>query len=168
MRHLCCLFVLGGAGLLAQNPLTDAVTARYQPVRDNLIATAEAMPEDAYEFKLTPAQRSFAGWIGHVAMGNYHFFSLIKGEAAPENPALHSMTAKAALVKAVKDSFAYCDTALQGMTDQKALSPVTVNGKQSYPVQSMVGLIASANEHYGNLVGYLRSKGITPPSSTKH
>ncbi|HZU23895.1 MAG TPA: DinB family protein [Bryobacteraceae bacterium] len=167
MRHLCCLFLLGGAGLLAQNPLTDSVTARYKSIRENLVAAAEAMPEDGYQFKLTPAQRSFGGWIGHVAMGNYHFCAIIKGEVAPENPGLHELTEKAALVKAISDSFAYCDAALLGMTDQKALSGVTVAGKTVYPVEGMIGLIASTNEHYGNLVGYLRTKGITPPSSRK-
>jgi len=168
MRHLSCLLLIGAAGLMGQNALTDAVMSRYQSARQNLMGAAEAMPEDGYQFKLTPAQRSFGAWIGHVAMGNYHFCSIIKGEAQPNNDAVHSMTSKADLVKAVNDSFAYCDAALQGMTDQKALTAVSIDGKQTFPVQGMIGLIASTNEHYGNLVGYLRSKGITPPSSQKH
>jgi len=156
-----------GSMAFAQNPLTDAFQARYQSMRDNLVQSAEAMPEDSYNFKLTPEQRPFSGWIGHVAMGNYHFCSMIKGEKAPDTSALHDKTGKADLVKAIKDSFEYCDRELQGITDQKALTAVQADGKQVYPVQAMISLVASTNEHYGNLVGYLRSKGITPPSSRK-
>lgn len=166
MRSLCCLILFASAAL-AQNPLTDSFQARYKSMRQNLVQTAELMPEDAYGFKLTPEQRPFGGWIGHVAMGNYHFCSMIKGEKAPDTSALHDKTGKADLVKAIKESFDYCDAALQGMTDQKALAGIQVDGKTVYPVEAMISLVASTNEHYGNLVGYLRSKGITPPSSRK-
>ena len=168
MRTVSCSLLLLCSGALAQNPLTDAFMARYKSVRQNLVQSAEVMPADAYDFRLTPAQRPFGGWMAHVAMGNYYMCSAIKGEAAPDMAALHSMTTKADLGKAINASFDYCDAALEGMTDQKALTAVTVGGKQVWPVQSMFSLIASANEHYGNVVGYLRMKGITPPSSQKH
>src|SRR5450432_3258939 len=100
-------------------------------------------------------------------MGNMSYCATIKGEAAPDPGHVHDLTGKADLVAAIQKSFEYCDEALQGMTDQKALSEVTVNGKKVYPVQGMIGVVASGNEHYGNLVGYLRSKGITPPSSAR-
>jgi phage gp46-like protein len=77
---------------------------------------------------------------------------------------MHTMTDKKDLSQALKKSFDYCDAALVGMTDQKALTAVSVNGKQVYPVQGMVSLVSSDNEHYGNMVGYLRSQGIVPPS----
>ena len=112
MRSLCCLILLASAAL-AQNPLTDAFQGRYKSMRQNLVQSAELMPEDAYGFKLTPEQRPFGGWIGHVAMGNYHFCSMIKGEKAPDTSALHDKTAKADLRKAIKESFDYCDAALQ-------------------------------------------------------
>lgn len=166
MRSLCCVILFGSVAF-ARNPLTDAFQARYQSMRQNLVEAAEAMPEESYNFKLTPEQRPFGGWIGHVAMGSYHFCSMIKGEKAPDMASLHEKTAKADLVKAIKESFDYCDRAAQGMTDQKALTAVQVEGKQVYPVQGMMSLVASMNEHYGNLVGYLRTKGITPPSSRK-
>jgi hypothetical protein len=53
------------------------------------------------------------------------------------------------------------------MTDAKATAQATVADRKVYPVQPMVSLVASLNEHYGNLVGYLRSKGIVPPSSAR-
>ena len=151
----------------SKNPLTDAFMARYQTIKQNLIETAEAMPEEAYSFKLTPAQRDFGAWVAHTAQGNYSYCATMKGEKTPDTAHLHDMTGKAALTKAIKDAFDYCDAALKDMTDEKALAAHSVGGKQSYPVQGMVALLASDNEHYGNMVGYLRSKGVTPPSTAR-
>jgi hypothetical protein len=155
--------------LLAQlgNPLTEAVTGRYKAVSQNLIETAEVMPEEFYSYRLTPAQRPFGEWIGHTAMGNYNFCAAIKGEKPPETKHLHEMSGKAQLSKALLESFQYCDAALKDMNDRKALAEIVAGDKKIYPVQGMVALVSSDNEHYGNLVGYLRSKGLTPPSTAR-
>ncbi len=163
-------FLILFASILASqtaNPLTDAVTGRYRGIKQNLIESAEVMPEASYAFRLTPPQRTYAEWIGHVVIGNYNFCSVIKGEKAPATEHIHAMTGKGALSKTLLESFQYCDAALQGMTDQKALAAVTVGDKKVFPVQGMVNLVSSHNEHYGNIVGYLRSKGIVPPSTAR-
>jgi hypothetical protein len=80
------LLLLAAAAVAAhaQNPLTDAVMARYKGIRQSLIDSAEVMPADAYSFKLTPAQRTFAEWIDHVPTDNYNFCATIKAEKAPD------------------------------------------------------------------------------------
>jgi len=100
-------------------------------------------------------------------MGNYNFCAIIKGDKTPDTHHLHALTGKAELSKALVESFEYCDSALKGMDDRKAMAEITVGDKKVYPVQGMVNLVSSENEHYGNIVGYLRSKGITPPSSAR-
>ena len=120
------------------------------------------MPEENYPYKLSPEQRPYSAWVEHTAMGNYGFCSAIQGSPAPDM-GKHGVTGKIELQKALKDSFEYCDAAFSVITDQKALAES--GGK--YPVTAMVGLIASLNEHYGNMVGYLRTKGITPPSTAR-
>jgi len=167
MKTICLLLLSCGAVMAqSQNPLTDAVMARYKTIRQNLIESAEAMPEDAYNFRLTPPQRPFGEWIGHTAMGNYNYCAMIKGQPA-DTHALHGLEGKAALSKALAQSFEFCDSALKDMDDRKALTEVTIGDKKVYPVQGMIGLVSSGNEHYGNIVGYMRSKGITPPSSAR-
>jgi uncharacterized damage-inducible protein DinB len=157
------------SGLFAQsNPLTEAVRSRYQSIRQNLVETADVFPDDAYSYRLTPAQRNVAEWLAHTAMGNYAFCASIKGEKTPQAAqAAGKASAKPEVVKALRESFAYCDAALEGMTDEKALMPGGSGAKPVAPVQGMISLIASANEHYGNLVGYMRSKGIVPPSTAR-
>jgi hypothetical protein len=168
MKVTLALLTISACAFAQSNPLTDAVKGRYRTIKQNLVESAEAVPESGYSFKLTPGQRPFGEWIGHTAVGNYNFCAQIKGEQTPDAAQqAGAASGKAALVKAIKDVFAYCDAALEGMTDAKALKSVDVGGKQVYPVQGMVALIASDNEHYGNLVGYLRSLGITPPSTAR-
>ena len=164
---LACGALAFTSAALAENPLTDSVMTRYKRLRLDVSESAEVMPEPAYSFRLTPAQRTFAEWVGHTTMGNFSFCAAIKGEKAPDTESIHHMTAKSELSKALLDSFNYCDEALRGMTDQKALTAYTLNGKAGYPVQGMVNLVSSTNEHYGNMVGYMRAKGVTPPSTAR-
>lgn len=166
MRATCLL--LAGLPLLAQNPVTDAAKASYNRIKQNLIETAAVMPESDYGYKLSPPQRAFGEWIEHTAQSAYTFCAGMQGAAPPDIikslPGLHK---KAELQSALKASFDYCDAAFQGMNDQKAAAEVAIGDRKVYPVTPMIGIVASLNEHYGNLVGYLRTKGIVPPSSAR-
>ncbi|MDP8980771.1 MAG: DinB family protein [Acidobacteriota bacterium] len=161
MRILALWFLTAACLLAESNPLTKAVTARYSSAKQFLTRSSEIMPEADYSFKLSVSQRPFSEWIQHTAMGNYGFCSAIGSGARPDTANIHDATKKEELVAALKQSFDYCDEALKSMDDAKALAET--GGK--YPVNAMIGLIASLNDHYGNIVGYLRAKGLTPPSS---
>jgi hypothetical protein len=164
----CVLLLALALPLGAQNPVTDAVKASYSRIKQNLIETADVVPESGYSFKLTPAQRTFGEWIEHTAQSAYNFCAGIQGAPPPEAmKALHGMTSKADLSGALKASFAYCDAALSGMNDKTASTEVAIGDRKIFPVTPMVGMIGSLNEHYGNLVGYMRSQGIVPPSSAR-
>jgi hypothetical protein len=155
---LCCSLILGT--LQAQNYLTTAATQRYfNVIRKSLEASADAMPADKYSFKLTPAQMTFAAWLDHSTQRNYSDCAALKGESVPaaEQQAA-SLTEKAEVSKALKDSFAYCADALKGMDDQKAISSAKIS-------TAFLHLIVHNNEIYGNIVGYLRVSGIVPPST---
>lgn len=148
------------------NPLTTAVTERFNRVRIDAEESAEVMPEAKYTFRLTDAQRTFAEWIAHLATGNYSFCSVIRGEKPPEKTKqLPSLKTKAELVPALKESFAYCAEVLKTMDDQKALAPAGPNNVP--PVRGMINLVSSDNEHYGNIVGYMRANNIVPPSTAR-
>lgn len=155
MRLLLAV-VLALPSLFAQGPFTEAIMAAYERVKTNLIETAAAMPEEHYEFRLTPQQRPFSEWLAHTAMGNYSFCAAIRGTQAPSDT--HTAAAakgKADIQAALKASFDYCDATLKEASDQKS------------PAKPMIALVTSLNEHYGNLVGYLRAKGVVPPSTAR-
>lgn len=150
----------------APNPLTAIVTERFERLRLDVEESAEVMPAEKYTFRLTDGQRAFGEWVAHVIGGNYNYCSVIRGEGQPERAkAVHQLKTKAELVPAVKESFVYCADALKDMNDQKALAPAGPN--RVPPVRGMVNLVSSQNEHYGNMVGYMRANNIVPPSTAR-
>src|SRR5690349_456194 len=119
-RVLLCMCSMT-AMLSAQNNLKTTVTQRYfNGVRRNLEAAADAMPAAKYGFKLTDGQMSFGEWINHSTDRNYSDCAMLKGEAAPDAAKkVASLKDKAEVSQALKDSFAYCAAALEGIDDQK-------------------------------------------------
>jgi len=158
-KTLVCLCLAVGS-LAAQNTLTTTATQRYfNAIRRNLEASADVMPADKYSFRLTEGQMTFGEWLIHSAQRNYSDCATLKSESVPEaEKQLAGLKDKAEISKAVKDSFAYCASALETMNDQKALS----SPQMSY---AFLHIIVHNNEIYGNIVGYLRSVGIVPPST---
>ena len=148
------------ATLYAQNNLTTAAVQRYfNPIRRNLEASAELMPAEKYSFRLTPGQNTFAEWMNHSSERNYRDCSTLRGEPAPEvAKRLPSLKEKAEVTQALKDSFAYCATTLEKMDDLRAGSSPEISA-------AFLHVIVHNNEIYGNVVGYLRSSGIVPPST---
>jgi uncharacterized damage-inducible protein DinB len=126
------------------------------------------MSDADYSFKPTDEVRSYGQIVGHVANANYMFCSTALGEKSPAAADIEkTKTTKADLVQALKDSFAYCDKAYDGMTDTLALQKVKLFGHE----MPALGVLTFNNmhdyEHYGNIVTYLRLKNIVPPSSEK-
>ena len=164
--------MLGAAMLSAQTPAatengyTSALRVRWNAVKRNVAASAQAMPEANYSFKPTPDVRSFGELIGHLTNEHYLLCSPAKGEKNPQAAMdFEKKTAKADLVKALNDSIAYCDAVYMAAKDEpKAITPFSAT-QQDTPFRVMMLNITHDSEHYGNIVTYLRLKGIVPPSS---
>jgi uncharacterized damage-inducible protein DinB len=128
-------------------------------------SAAQKMPETEYSFRPDPGSRSFAEILGHIADANYLFCSAVVGENNPSSNIEKTKTTKAELIPALRDAFVYCDRAYSALSDENAHETVKAFGQE----RNRLGVLwfnASHNlEHYGNLVVYLRSKGIVPPSS---
>src|SRR6266436_1413411 len=86
---------------------SQALLDNWNDIGRKLIAMAEDMPDDKYDFKPVPAQRSFAEQLLHAAGANYFFINPVKGLAAPEgDPKRAEFKTKAAVVDYVRKSFA--------------------------------------------------------------
>jgi uncharacterized damage-inducible protein DinB len=146
------------------NTSTQAAKAQWDMIKVNLSKTAAKVPEEVYAFKPTPAVRSLGEIIGHVADSNFGICAVAAGEKPPQSGFEKGKTKKADLMKAMNDSIAYCDKVLAGMTDQKGMEKTDFLGGTPR-LFVLVFNIGHCNEHYGNLVTYMRLKGIVPPSS---
>ena len=143
-----------------------AVRGLYQTVRGYIIGAAEEMPDAQYSFKPTPEVRSFGELVGHVANSGYMFCAPVLGEQAPQMPDAEKLTTKAELVSAVKASFAYCDKAYD-VDPMKAEAALQFFGQPHTGLSVLAFNMGHAFEHYGNMVTYLRLKGMVPPSSQR-
>jgi uncharacterized damage-inducible protein DinB len=150
------------------NPITASEKGVYTLVSGEVVAAAEKMPEQNYSFKPTPEVRSFGQLVGHVADAQYGFCSTAAGEPEPMKDIEKTKTTKADLVIALKDAIAYCNKVYAGMTDAQGSQMVKVMNYDLARLTVLSVNTAHTDEHYGNMVTYLRLKGIVPPSSEKH
>jgi uncharacterized damage-inducible protein DinB len=147
------------------NPLSAGQKMIYGYVSDIVVRSAEKMPEENYAFKPTPDVRSFGQIVGHVADAQYMFCSAVLGEKNPGLEIEKTKTTKADLVKALKDAVAYCNRAHDGMTDATATQTVKVMGGDQAKLTVLSFNNVHTIEHYGNIITYMRLKGLVPPSS---
>jgi uncharacterized damage-inducible protein DinB len=152
-------------GVTAENPLTSWNKIAYARLKNILARSAEKMPEENYGFKPVDTVRSYGQIVGHVADAQYLFCSLAMGEKGPGLDIEHTKTSKADLVAALNTAFAYCDKAYDSMTDASAVQTIKLFGNDAPRMSALIVNNMHNMEHYGNLVTYMRIKGIVPPSS---
>ncbi len=147
------------------NPFSAMNKRGYERTKGILLRSAEKMPEENYSFKPVDTVRSYGQIIGHLADAQYLFCSIAAGEKNPDLQIEKTKTSKADLIAALKDGFAYCDKVYGSMTDAAATQTVKFFGNDA-PKYALLSLNVGHNmEHYGNLVTYMRMKGIVPPTS---
>jgi len=148
---------------------SKAVVDSWNDIGRKLIAMAEDFPEDKYDFKPTPAQRSFAEQLLHAGGVNYYFINPLTGKKPPadEDMKRDQYKTKADIVAMVKKSFADGASAITGKGD-KGLSDLVVDpfgNQQVRVIDYAYGFIEHCGEHYGQLVVYYRLAGLVPPES---
>ena len=148
---------------------SQALLDSWNDIGRKLSAMAEDFPEDKYDYKPTPAQRSFAEQLLHAAGANYFFINPATGKKMPagEDPKRSDYKSKSDIVTFVKKSFEDGAAAIKAKGD-KGMSDLLVDpfANQQTRMSDMAwGLIEHNGEHYGQLVGYYRTVGLVPPES---
>jgi len=142
-----------------------AVKGMWQAMTNYIITAAEQMPEKDYAFRPTHDVRTFGEMVGHVAGAQAMICAAALGEkGGAEDDIEKTAKTKAALVAALKTTTQYCQRAY-AQTDAASAATTTLFGN-SMPRMNALAMNATHNaEHYGNLVTYLRIRGMVPPSS---
>jgi uncharacterized damage-inducible protein DinB len=149
----------------AANPLLASSKVFYQNAKQDILRSAEKMPEDKYAFKPVDSVRTYGQILAHVADGQYEFCGAAAGKQE-EKDVEHTAKTKPEIVAALKTAFAYCDAIYAGMSDAKAVEMIPAFGGAKITRLSMLDFnVAHTMEHYGNLVTYMRIEGLVPPSS---
>ena len=144
-----------------------SVAALQKQVSGVILRSAEKMKEEDFGYKPTPDVRSFGQLLGHIADAQYMFCASVIGEKVAPKGIEKTMTAKADLKKALEEAFAYCDKAY-AISDSSAAEAVPFFGRAPRAKIGILSFNVGHNfEHYGNLVTYMRLKGVVPPSSER-
>jgi uncharacterized damage-inducible protein DinB len=192
----CCLLSVGSLVAAAQmkNPLPEgppagtaatpaaALDSQLSLIELEMMSAVKAMPADKFGFApaatiFVPGQktefpsgiRTFAQQATHVAEANYYFASLISGAKLDvDTKAIEKMTAKDDVVAALAASFAYAHKAVATLTPENAWI-VIKSPEPGFATHATMAafLVAHANDHYGQMVEYLRMNAVVPPASAR-
>ena len=147
--------------------IPSELQGNYARIKVNVMKAADKMPADAYSFKPTPDIRTFARVVNHVTEAQMHICGAANGSTTDAKVPAETAD-KAAIVDALKASFAECDKAYAGLTDANMAELLSGMGPTKRSRLSLLwGNVSHDNEQYATLSLYLRLKGIVPPSSEK-
>lgn len=181
LKYICLLLVgslLFISHSLAQKSLTPAIERLFTKIETDILTAAEAMPEDKFNF--TPDSlhiansnfkdvRTFAGQIKHLATDNIFMWSAITGDPVREDiedvNGPKALKTKREIIDYLKSSFAIGRKAIASITDRNAMDKIEYMWRELPRLDLAFYALTHSNEHYGQMVVYLRLCGITPPAT---
>ncbi len=147
------------------DPLVSVSKSIYAISKDDLLRSAEKIPDSLWAFQPTKDVRTVAQMFAHVADGQYEFCGVAAEGKSVSKDIEKTRKTKPEIVAALNEAFAYCDAAYAKMTDANAAETFRFFGMSMTRLGAMDFNTAHNMEHYGNLVTYMRINGIVPPSS---
>ena len=136
----------------------------YNQTKKTVVAAAEAMPAENFSFKPTPEIRSYGELFTHVAQVQTGICAVISGAPFERKPP-PTATTKDEAIAVLKKSFDACDAAFATVTDANATDFTGQGFMRGSKLGNIQKNTAHNNEMYGQMVVYLRLKGIVPPST---
>jgi len=157
------------------NPITLAFKTSGARYAGWLTSAFDSIPASKYGFKPTPVQQSVGYVAQHLESANYQLCSRFGGPA-------YLMTARDSLADTVKAawpkdtltarlkaSFAYCDAAMNAVTDAKLTDEVPFgppgSGRTAARARYVLGYVTDLVDHYSQIANYMRLNSMVPPSS---
>ena len=157
-----------------QRPIGEELESWINKTAELLVPAADAMPEEKYSFAPSVGEfrgvRTFADQVKHLSATNYILAAAALGERSPHGEAREtapdSVRTKQEIMEYLCGSFAYLQRAAAGITGENSADVIG-----SRPRGTRAGFISDAllhsQNHYGQMVEYLRMNGIVPPESRK-
>jgi uncharacterized damage-inducible protein DinB len=156
----------GRGGAPACTNLACDVQADWARSMRLLITTAEAMPEDKWGYKSTPAQRSFGEQVMHIVQIDQKLLGGLGGKT-PAPQINMKPASKADTVAALRQSLEYGAAVVKEFDDQGLLErvPGMFLGASASRIRLINFSMTHSQDVYGQMVVYLRLNGVVPPAS---
>jgi hypothetical protein len=151
---------------------SESLNALLSLLEREVVSAADAMPADKYDFAPSTSAgdfkgvRTFSSQVKHLAEANYEFFQGWGIPGAVDSKTIEALKTKEDIMKALRDSYKFAHTAIDSITPQNAF--LSLPAPESYKATraSMAAFaIAHSQDHYGQMVEYLRMNSIIPPAS---
>jgi len=170
MVFLLLLLAFGAHPLLAQSApegLWQGYNGEWRHVPSQLIALAEATPEEKFAWRPTPGVRSTSEVYMHIVMANFYLLSVTGPKMPPDlkEGMDKSVTSKAEVINWLKRSLDAVKQAHSGITPKDLQRKVHIMDRDATVDGMYLRIIVHANEHMGQLVAYARMTGVVPPWS---
>ena len=165
---------MGGKGQMASGQMVapaQVFDKALSGVEQEFVGAAEAMPADKFNFAPPTSMgnftgvRTFADEVKHVATANYGMFRGFNVPGAKTGADIDKLTSRDEILAALKQSFQYAHSAIATITAQNAFASMGANGGTR--AGAALHAISHPQDHYGQMVEYLRMNGIIPPASRK-
>lgn len=166
------LLGFGARPMVAQSApegLWQGYDGEWRHVSSQLIALAEATPEEKFAWRPAPGVRSTSEVYMHIVMANFYLLSV----TGPKMPAdlkegmERSVTSKAEVISWLKRSLEAVKQAHLAVKPQDLQRKVHIMDRDATVDGMYLRIIVHANEHMGQLVAYARMTGVVPPWSGK-
>lgn len=154
----------------AEAGMAADLLAQWNTTEKHLVDMAADFPEDKFDYKATPLQRTFAEQLLHAAGTNYLFIDAALGTTPPkdaENPSRKTYQTRAQVVAFIKKAYADGAAAIRQLGDQGLLGETKApfGGRMVTRASLFAQAMEHANDHYGQCVVYYRLNGLVPPAS---
>ena len=172
MKNKLGRFVLGAALSASacfgqQDAVAKSLKTSVDVFRQNLIEAIAKIPQSDYDFKPAPDVMTMRALIAHIAEANFSICAGFKPEPNPNKEAWRDTAGKAQLTKAINASFDYCNAVMEGWTDARFAETVKRGNAERPKALGALHLLDHTALHYGNLITYMRIRGMGPPETER-
>jgi len=148
------------------DPTIASTKVGLDVVKGYILKAIDQVPDDMLAFKPTPDIRSMGQLFGHIADANFQICSAATGKKPEMQGIEKTKTTKVDIKAALEASFKFCEAGFDGLTTATANEAVKFFLPGNHTRLGVLTFNTAHDfEHYGNLVTYMRLKGLVPPSS---
>jgi hypothetical protein len=152
----------------SKSPVADALRQMTQRYSRILVAAAEAMPAEKYNYRPTPAQMSFAQIQVHLANeGNDILCGKTAGIDVPQRTKMDTTNTKEQLIARLKETFQFCEQTFAKLDDANLAAPVSMFGMNLTRAAATLITVGDWADHYSQEANYLRLNGLLPPTAQR-
>jgi uncharacterized damage-inducible protein DinB len=141
----------------------DSFAKHWSVTKDYTLAILDQMPAEHFDFKATPAQRTFGEQMVHLAVANAAYMTAFNAKTAPART--ENTSDKAAVRAYVAASFDYVTDVLNMISENDLVrSDLKFNARNKPHSGTDLFMRAYMHtaHHRGQLITYLRMKEIVP------